>query len=50
MNDVACDYSVQAAHVNIFVESALCCRDDDEVYDMPNFSPHINEYDPQNST
>ena len=50
MDDVACDYSVQAAHVNIFVESALCSRDDNEVYNMPNFSLHRNDYDPQNST
>ena len=50
MDDVACDYSVQAAHVNIFVESALCSRDDDEVYNIPNFTLHRNDYDPQNST
>ena len=50
MDDVACDYSVEAAHVNIFVESALCSRDDDEVYNMPNFSLYRNDYDPKNST
>ena len=36
IEDVACDYSVQAAHVNIFVETALCSRDIDEaVVDLP---------------
>ena len=47
---VACDYSIQAAHVNIFVESAVGSKDEDEVYNMPNFSIHRNDYDPQNST
>ena len=30
IEDVACDYSIQAAHKNIFVETALCARDIDD--------------------
>lgn len=48
--DVACDYSVRAAHLNIFVESALCSKDNDEAYNMDNFHLYRNDYDPQNST
>jgi len=43
IEDVACDYSVQAAHVNIFVETALCSRDIDEAYDMTNFRLYRND-------
>ena len=50
IEDVACDYSVQAAHVNVFVETALCSRDSDEAYDMNNFRLYRNDYDPQNNS
>jgi len=50
IEDVACDYSVQAAHVNVFVETALCSRDSDETYDMANIRLYRNDYDPQNNT
>jgi len=50
IEDVACDYSVQAAHVNIFVETALYSRDIDEAYDMTNFRLYRNDCDPQNTT
>ena len=50
IKDVASDYSVQAAHVNIFVESSLCSRDNDETYKMDNFCLYRNDYDPQNTT
>jgi len=50
IQDVACDYSVQAAHVNVFVETALCLRDSDEAYDMPNFCLYRNDFDPPNNT
>jgi len=50
IEDEACDYSVQTAHVNIFVETALCSRDIDEAYDMTDFWLYRNDYDPQNTT
>jgi len=50
IEDVACDYSVQAAHVNVFVETASCSKDSDEAYDMTNFRLYRNDYDPQNNT
>ena len=50
IEDVACDYSIQAAHVNIFVETALCSRDIDKAYDMTNFRLYRNDYDPQNTS
>ena len=50
IEDVACDYSVQAAHVNVFVETALCSRDIDDAYDLTNFHLYRNDYDPQNTT
>ncbi|XP_078342943.1 uncharacterized protein LOC144628684 [Oculina patagonica] len=50
IEDVVCDYSVQAAHLNIFVESALCSRDNDEAYNMANFRLYRNGHDPKSST
>ena len=50
IEDVASDYSVHTAHVNIFVESALCARDNDEAYNMGNFCLFRNDYNPQNTT
>ncbi|KAL9956638.1 hypothetical protein ACROYT_G038144 [Oculina patagonica] len=50
IEDVACDYSVRAAHLNIFVESALCSRDNDEAYNMDNFRLYRNDHDPKSNT
>ena len=50
IEDVACDYNIQAAHVNIFVETALCSRDIDDAYNMTNFRLYRNDYDPQSTT
>ena len=35
--DVACDYNVKAADINIFVETALCSNDDNALYGIPDF-------------
>ena len=50
IEDVACDYNIQAAHVNIFVETALRSRDIDDAYYMSNFRFYGNDYDPQSTT
>jgi len=50
IEDVASDYSLQAAHVNILVERDLCSRNINETYDMANFRLYRNDYDPQNTT
>ena len=50
IEDVACDYNIQAAHVNIFVETALRSRDIDDAYYMSNFRLYRNDYDPQSTT
>ena len=42
--DVANDYSVKAADVNIFVETALCNNDINEVYDIPGFQLFRNDF------
>ena len=34
---MTCDYNVQAAHVNIFVDSALCASDSSDLYNLENF-------------
>ena len=35
--DVANDYNVKAADINIFVETALCANDDNALYEIPGF-------------
>ena len=35
--DVASDYNVKAADINIFVETALCSNDDNALYEIPGF-------------
>ena len=50
IKNVACDYSVQAAHVNVFVETPLCLRDSDETYDMVNFRLYKNDYHTPNNS
>ena len=35
--DVACDYNVKAADINIFVETALRSNDDNALYEIPGF-------------
>jgi hypothetical protein len=36
-SDVASDYNVKAADINMFVETALCSNDDNELYQIPGF-------------
>ena len=50
IQDIACDYSAQAAHLNIFVESALCSKDNDQAYNMDNFRLFRNDFDLQSNT
>ena len=42
--DVASDYSVKAADINIFVESALCNNESNEVYEIPGFQLYRNDF------
>ena len=39
------DYNVQAADVNIFVETSLCSRDQNENFLISNFTLHRNDFD-----
>ena len=48
--DVASDYNVKAADVNIFVETALCSNDNDEIYSIPNFQLFRNDFNLRNRT
>ena len=41
--DVASDYNVKAADVNIFVETALCSNDDNALYGIPGFQLFRND-------
>jgi endonuclease/exonuclease/phosphatase (EEP) superfamily protein YafD len=48
-DDVACDYNVQAADVNIFVETRLCSSDYNTNYQMTNFRLFRNDFNPQSN-
>ena len=37
-DDIKCDYNVQAADINIFVETRLCHSDNNAIYEIDNFS------------
>ena len=37
-DDIKCDYNVQAADINIFVETRLCHSDNNAIYETENFS------------
>ena len=41
--DVASDYNVKAADINIFVETALCSNDDNALYGIPGFQLFRND-------
>ena len=43
-DDVACDYNVQAAEVNILVETRLCPSDCNATYEMANFNLFRNDF------
>lgn len=43
------DFNVQAADINIFVETALCSNDDDD-YSLEGFDLFRNDIEPQNVT
>ena len=42
--DVASDYNVKAADINIFVETALCSNDDNALYEILNFQLFRNDF------
>ena len=42
--DVASDYNVKAADINIFVETALCTNDDKALYEIPSFQLFRNDF------
>ena len=42
--DVASDYNVKAADVNIFVETALYSKDDNALYEIPDFQLFGNDF------
>ena len=42
--DVASDYNVKAADINIFVETALCANDDIALYEIPGFQLFRNDF------
>ena len=42
--DVAGDYNVLAADINIFVETALCGNNDNELYEIPDFQLFRNDF------
>ena len=46
IKDVASDYSVQAADVNIFVELGVIANDRDDLYKLDNFKLFRNDYNP----
>ena len=41
---IASDYNVKAADVNIFVETALCSKDDNALYEIPDFQLFRNDF------
>ena len=44
--DVASDYNVKAADINVFVETALCSNDNNELYQIPGFQLFRNDFIP----
>ena len=44
--DVISDYNVKAANINMFVESALCSNDNNELYQIPGFHLYRNDFNP----
>ena len=42
--DVASDYNVKAADINIFVEMALCSNNDNALYEIPGFQLFRNDF------
>jgi len=50
IEDVAHDYNVQAANVNIFVETTLCSRDDNNMFTLKDFILYRNDYNPSQNT
>ena len=42
--DIASDYNVKAADINIFVETALCSNDDNALYEIPSFQLFRNDF------
>lgn len=46
--DVASDYNVKAADVNIFVETALCSNDNDETYSITNLQLFRDDFNLRN--
>ena len=44
--DVASDYNVKAADINMFVETALCSNDDNELFQIPDFQLFRNDFIP----
>ena len=37
VKNVDADYNIQAAHINIFVETALCLKDESNAFILKNF-------------
>lgn len=48
-DDIKCDYNVQAADVNIFVETRLCHSDNNAIYEIGNFKLFRNDFCPQSN-
>ena len=48
-DDVACDYNVQAAEINIFVETRIRSSDCNTTYEMANFNLFRNDYNPNSN-
>ena len=42
--DVASDYNVKAADINMFVETALCSNDSNDLYEIPSFQLFRNDF------
>ncbi len=42
--DVASDYNVKAADINMFVETALCSNDSNDLYQIPSFQLFRNDF------
>lgn len=48
-DDIKCDYNVQAADINIFVETRLCHSDNNAIYEIDNFKLFRNDFCPQSN-
>ena len=48
-DDIKCDYNVQAADINIFVETHLCHSDNNAIYEIHNFKLFRNGFCPQSN-